>query len=222
MTPPRSRRSVLTLTTTTGLAGLAGCVGGLLDDVTTFSASPAEVSDTGTDETGYQHEGTESMTEEREFAGETVEVTNYIAEYHRTIDLPALDGDQEAAVFATISSPQVGVAGQQFNPLDDMATHEVVELIQEQYDGLAVGDQIDDRSVDTLGQTVTVDVFEGEATFIGEMDLDVRLDVTTPDHGDDHLVIVGVYPDFAVDDTGTLPDESDNVDTLIRELEHEG
>ncbi|MFP8956224.1 DUF6517 family protein [Natrialbaceae archaeon A-CW3] len=215
-----SRRHVLATTSAAALAATAGCVGDLLDDATTFSASPAEVSGSAQSETGYDHRETDSFTEEREVAGETVEVTNYLAEYTRSLEVSALGGSYEAAVFATICSPQVSVAGQDFNPLAEMDTREIIRLVQEQYEDMQIGDRINERSVDGLEQTLTVESYEGQARLVGEGEIDVCFDVSTPDHGGDHLVLIAVYPNGGEGGIDVLPDEADRVDTLLSNLEH--
>ncbi|TYL37119.1 hypothetical protein CV102_19075 [Natronococcus pandeyae] len=208
-------------TAAAGCVGVsAGCLNGLIDDVTTFSASPAVVDESAADEAGYTYQGTEETVRSETVAGEDVEATNYITEYTRTIETPlgVLGGDVDAGVFAVITTPQVSVADEDFNPVGDMTSEEIVELIQDQYDELEVGDSIDGRAVEALdGTTVSLDSYEGEAAFQGQQEVDVFLDIATPDHGGDHFVIVGVYPD-----DGNLPSDSerDRVDVIIRGLEH--
>lgn len=207
-------------TAAVGCVGVsAGCLSGLIDDATTFSASPAVVDESAADEAGYEYRGTEETVRSETVAGEEIEATNYISEYTRTIETPlgALGGDVDAGVFAVITTPQVSVAGEDFNPVGDMTSEEIVQLIQDQYDELEIENDIGGRTVDTLDSTISLDSYEGEATFQGQQGVDVFLDIATPDYGGDHFVIVGVYPD-----DGDLPIESerDRVDVMIRGLEH--
>lgn len=208
-------------TAAVGCVGVsAGCLGSLIDDVTSFSASPAVVSESAADEAGYEYQGTEETMRSEEVAGEDVEATNYISEYTRTIETPlgALGGDVDAGVFAVITTPQVRVADTDFNPVGDMTNEEIVQLIQDQYDDLEVENSVGGRAVEALdGTTVSLESYEGEATFQGQQGVDVFLDIATPDHGGDHFVIVGVYPD---DEDLPLESERDRVDVLIRGLEH--
>lgn len=229
-----NRRRLLGAVATAGTVAAAGCLGGLLGEMTTFAASPATVSADAREEAAYDDGGTEELVEEREFAGETVEVRNYASEYYRTIDLPGLE-PIEAAVFATITSPTVGVAGQDFNPLAEMDDDEIAELIQGQYTELSIGDRVDGREVETLGTAVSVTTYEGQAALvdaetpalavdllvdeaipdeIDPTDVDVLVDIATTTHGDDHLVLVGIYPDY-------VPEEERRVTTLIEGLEHD-
>ncbi|WP_306058126.1 DUF6517 family protein [Natronococcus wangiae] len=207
-------------TAAVGCVGVsAGCLSNLIEDATTFSASPAVVGESAADEAGYEYQGTEETVRSEEVAGEDVEATNYISEYHRTIEtLSVLGGDVDAGVFAVITTPQVSVAGEDFNPVGDMSNAEIIELIQSQYEELSVGKSVGGRAVDAFdGTTVSLESYEGEAAFRDQAEIDVFLDIATPDHGGDHLVIVGVYPD-----DGNLPrnSERDRVDTMIRGLEH--
>lgn len=218
------RRTFVAATTTGAVGAIAGCLGDLLDDVTTFEASPIRTTPDAADEAGYTYEGTDERVEEREFAGESVEATNYVSQYTRTIDLPIdpLGAEPEAGAFALVSTPQVSVADQQFNPVGEMDTAELAEYVQEQYDGLAIDRDVGGRAIgaddiDGLETGVSFDTYEGTATLLGEIDLDVFVDVAQPDHGDDHLVIVAVYPD---DEAVPIDSERDRIDTMVRGIEH--
>lgn len=206
------RRRFVTGVVTAGIASTAGCLGDLLDDATSFEANPATVSDEAADSAGYEHQGTEERTEEEEFAGQTVEVTNHVAEYHRSLGAEELD-DQHLGVFAAIATPKVEVAGETFNPVGDMDNAEIVDLVQDQYSGLTIDGSTGTRDVDTLDTTAEVETFEGTAD-AGPGEVDVLVDVSRIEHGSDFVVVVGVYPE-------KLPDESANVTTLIEGLEHE-
>ncbi|MFC4246208.1 DUF6517 family protein [Natribaculum luteum] len=224
------RRFVATLGAGSVVAS-AGCLGSLIDDLTTFASTPATVTEDALAAADYEHKGTEEMVETREFASESVEVTNYISQYHRTVEFPGI-GSIEAAVFATITSPQVGVAGKDFNPLDKWDDDEIVELIQEQYEQLQIDSSVDSRDVATLDQSESVTTYEGQAALASDVapdssdlslldgtvsdltEIDVLVDVATFKHDGDHVVIVGVYPDH-------VPEESERVTTLIKGLEHE-
>ncbi|WP_255170761.1 DUF6517 family protein [Natrononativus amylolyticus] len=211
------RRAYLAGASATGLALTAGCVTAALEDyleeATTFSASPATVDDEVASDAGYTHQETTSIEESEEFAGETVEVTNYLTEYTRSVDVPGL-GELEAGVFSVITSPRVSVADQQFNPLAEMDSEQIVELVQDQYDGLSIDRLLGKRAVSGLGQSVSVETHEGSATLLSDAELDILLDIAQPDHGGDHFVIVGVYP-------ADLPDEDERVDAMIGGLEHD-
>ncbi|WP_339103657.1 DUF6517 family protein [Haloterrigena salinisoli] len=202
----------------------AGCLSGLIDDATTFEASPIRVSEDAADAAGYAYTGTEELVEEREFAGETVEVTNYITEYTRTLELPMdeLGPEQEAGVFALVSTPQVTVAGEDFNPVDEMSRAELIEYVQGQYEDFEVGDNVGGRAVtkgdiDGLDVTISYDRWEGAATLQGSAEVDVYVDVAKAEHGDDHLVIIAVYPD---DENVPLESEAERAETMTTGIQH--
>ncbi|SDR41517.1 DUF6517 family protein [Natronobacterium texcoconense] len=214
------RRSFVATVVATGAVASAGCLGDVLEDVTTHSASPAVVADAATDETAYEYRGTEETVRTETVAGESIEATNYISEYVRTIDLPidAFDAETEAGVFGLVTTPRVSVAGEEFNPVGELSHAEIAEHVQDQYGDLAVDDEpIDRRTRETLGQSITVDSFEGEATLLEDRRVDVYVDVSQPDHDGDHLVITGVYPDV---DGLEREAERDRIDALIDGIEH--
>ncbi|NUB92104.1 hypothetical protein HT576_13865 [Haloterrigena sp. SYSU A121-1] len=202
----------------------AGCLSDLIDDATTFEASPIRVSEDAAGEAGYEYQGTEELVEEREFAGESVEVTNYITEYTRTIELPleAFGSDTKAGVFALVSTPQVSVAGEEFNPVGEMSKAELVDYLQGQYEGLEVGDNVGGRAItkdeiDGLDAAVRFDTWEGAATLQGETEVDVYVDVARAEHGGDHVVVVAVYPD---DENVPMESEQDRADTMTAGIQH--
>lgn len=217
-----NRRQFVAAAAVASVGVSAGCLGDLLDDVATFSAAPAIVSESAAEEAGYEYRGTTETVRLETFAGEDVEATNYISEYTRTIETPlgvlGGSGNVEAGAFAIITTPQVRLADEDFNPVGDMTNEEIVELIQDQYENLSVERSIGGRAIEALDETiVSIESYEGEATFRGEQGIDVYLDVAQPDHDGDHFVIVGVYPD---DSELPLESERDRVDTMIRGLEH--
>jgi hypothetical protein len=214
-----NRRQFVSAATVGGVGALAGCLSDLIDDVTTFSASPAAVTESAVDDAGYVYQGTEETVESEQVAGQDIEVTNYISEYTRTIEMPfgILDDGIEAGVFAVITTPQVSVAGEDFNPVGDMSNEEIVQYVQEQYDELSIEGAIGGRAVDALDGTVSLEEYEAEATLHGEYGLDVFFDIAQFDYGGDHFVIVGVYPD--VEDL-PLESERERIDTMVGGLEH--
>lgn len=219
-----NRRRFVATAAVGSVGASAGCLSGLIDDATTFEASPIRVSEDAAAEAGYEYTGTEELVEEREFAGETVEVTNYITEYTRTIDLP-LDGlgsDPEAGVFALVSTPQVSVAGEEFNPVGEMSKAELVEYLQEQYEDLEVGDNVGGNAVerdriDGLDVTISFDRWTGSATLHGETEVDVYVNVAKAEHAGDHLVVVAVYPD---DENVPMETEEDRAETMTEGIRH--
>ncbi|WP_254767966.1 DUF6517 family protein [Salinilacihabitans rarus] len=201
-----------------GVGATAGCLDPLLAGATSREATPATVSAAAAAETGYVHDETRTEVDEEEVGGETVELTSHVAEYVRPVDL-AGGTEVVAGGFAAIASPQVSIAGEEFNPVGEMDTRELTGFVRKRYADLSIGDSIGGRTVETLGTSVEVETFAGEATFDEDAPvenletLDVRLDVARFEHGGDHLVVGGVYPEM-------LPGEQARVTTLIEGLEH--
>jgi hypothetical protein len=214
-----NRRQLVGAAAVFALGGSAGCLGDILDDVTTYSASPAVVNETAADDAGYVYQGTEEVVESERVAGEEIEATNYISEYTRTIELPldVIDDGVDAGVFAVVTTPQVSVAGEEFNPISDMDNEELIEQIQTQYDELSIEGSVGGRAVDALDGTVSLETYEGEAALLGQWGIDILLDISQLEFGDDHFVILGIYPD---DRNLPVGSEEERIDTMVRGLEH--
>ncbi|WP_129115644.1 DUF6517 family protein [Halegenticoccus tardaugens] len=192
--------------------------GGCLDFVTgeealTFEAEPARTDEETASDAGYELEEEESQTVEREFsaAGQTrtVEATNEIATYEKTMRIPVV-GEAKLGVFAVISSPAVEVAGKTFNPIGDYDHDELVEMLTSNYEGLSDPEKVDERSATVLGSDETVSKYEATATFEGQ-EVDVFVHVAKA-RDDDFVVPLGVYPRDA--------DEEENVVSMMEAIEH--
>ncbi|MFB6068425.1 MAG: DUF6517 family protein [Halobacterium sp.] len=196
------------------LVATSGCLGFLSGPVT-FSASKATVSDSALQETGYEEAKVTSseLTKTFSVAGQSknVTVTNWIAMYERTVDVPVL-GQQRAAVFGAFASPQVKVLGQTFNPIKDYSAKELASLAQQQYSGLSVGQAVSTRNMTVLNQSTTVTKFEGQASISGQ-NVDVYVHVTKVKHDGDFVVAVAIYPQ-------RLDGEQQKVDRLLTGLQH--
>jgi hypothetical protein len=209
-----SRRTLLA--STTGLlAATAGCLGVITGDGS-YAASPATVADDAAADADYEHARTERSTVERTFSAadqeRTVEVTNWMVEYHKTVSIGPL-AERKAAVFGTFTSPNVSVLGQSFNPLSKLSTREIANRMQGQYEGLSVGDEIDSVEVQITGTATTVSTFEGTATFDGQA-VDVFLVLNDPvKHEGDFVVCMAVYPQ-------DMDGEHETVVGLMQSLEH--
>jgi hypothetical protein len=199
------------------LATLAGCGFITGSEALAFSASPATPTTDALSETGYEEQSVEEQVVTRNFsaAGQTrtVEVTNQLAQYERSVDLGPL-GSQRAAVFVTFASPEVSVAGQTFNPIADLSEREILQRFESQYSDISVGEEVGSQTVSTLGQSTELQQFDGSAT-LGGSEVDVYIHVTKFQHEGDYIVGVGIYPQ-------RLDGESENVVTLVEGLEHDG
>lgn len=198
----------------------AGSFGGCLEFVTgesaaEFEATPARVDEDALDETGYESAGVEEDVIERQFevADQTREVvvTNYRSAYRKTIDVGPL-GEQEGAVFTALTTPQVNVLGREFNPVAEMDTDELAEMVQDQYEGIDETEHVEDGQVTIGGETTTQSKYEARGSLEGEP-VDLNLHVSEAvEMGEDFVVIVGGYPQ-------AHPAEEDNVLRLMEAVE---
>lgn len=201
-----------------GLASLAGCAA--LTGSVEFSASAATVSQDALDETKFQKYQTDEPVAERTFeAGgqsKTVEVKNVVTQYDKAVDLSAIGlGRHQAAVFATLSTPQVEVLGKTFNPVGEMSTDDLAALIQERYEDISVGELESESQVSVAGQSTTMARYPAAAALAetgAEVDLWLHLTEAVTANGD-FVVTFGGYP--------TLIDHGAEVEILTQATTHE-
>lgn len=199
------------------LVATAGCNVLVGDEPLEYEASPVTIPNETLSETGYESAGVSERLVTRNFSAASrerqVNVTNQLARYERAIDLGPL-GSIRAAVAATFSSPQVTVLGEEFNPIEDLSTREILTRFASEYKSITVGSQIGSRNVTSLGETRTLQRFEGTAVLSGQ-EIDVYIEATAAfAHGDDFVVFVAIYPQ-------QLSGEHDVIMSLFRALEHE-
>lgn len=210
------RRAVLGAVAGT-VAATSGCLGVLTgEEALEREAAPALVRSGTVEDTGYELASSDSEELEREVtvAGETrtVRAVNRIAEYHRTVSVPGF-GEQEFAVFAIISTPAFEIAGRTMSPVEEWSNRELATRIQEQYENLEVGAEVDQHTVGTLSTQLALSTFEGTASFDGQDGVEVYLHVGKVQHEDDFVIVVGLHPRL-------LPDEGETIRRLVRNLEH--
>ena len=195
----------------------SGCIGFLTgSSALTFEADDVRVSEQALSDTGYEEsrDTTQEITRTFTAAGESrnVTVTNHVAEYQRSVSL--LGTSQPYARATVISSPEVEVAGQTFNPLADLSNRDLAQQLQSEYETVQNVRFEENRTVTVLGDEVTVSKFSAEATTEGGQSVDVYVHVTKTRDGDDFVVGVAVYPQ-------ALDDEQESVDTLLAGIQHE-
>ncbi len=210
------RRHVIAAVKVGAVGTLAGCLRLLEDDLTRFEASPVSVSSDASEEAGYEHQQTEGLLVEREFeaAGqsESVEVINYQVEYDKGVDIGPL-GRQRGAVFITLSTPKVAVLEQECNPVEDMSTSELVELVQDSYDRISNASAEETEDVTILEQETVQKRFAAEADF-GGTNFDVYLHISgAVEAEDDFVIAIAVYPQLV------RIEEEDNVLALMESVE---
>ncbi len=213
-----TRRQVLAAGAVAGVGGLAGCLGWPDDQL---AASPATVGTGALAETGYDEHVVEEWPIERTVdrfgIDRTISVTNWYAEYDRSVSLPGLSRLQ-AAVVSVLSTPQISILGRTVNPVGEYSTGELVALIQERYDEVRDIRFVDEESVTTLDTETTIDRYRASARLIeAGTTIDVYLAITEPvSHGDDFVIPIAIYPQFL-----GLEVESASVRTLLEAIDHE-
>lgn len=214
----------------TGLAiGTAGCVGTIPfvgDEPIEFAAAAPSIPQAALDDTGYEEQEPEEivLTPTVEAAGQTQEIVirNWRAEYDKSVDLEDLglpvDQGFRAATLGVLTTPQVRLLGETFNPVADMDSAELAELAQDRYESVNNVEKVGEREAEVAGTTTTVGEFEAEAELIaGNIAVDLAMCVAEAvESGDDLVVAVGAYP-LLIEDT-----ERENVTSLMAAIEHDG
>jgi hypothetical protein len=169
----------------------SGCTG-VLSGTQTFEAKPAKTKASVASNAGYELQGVEELTAEREFASQTVRVVNKVATYEKSLSIPLL-GSAKLGVFATISTPAIELAGKTFNPVGEYSNDQLVEMLQSNYEGISDAREVSSETVAVLGSETTVTKYAGKAAFGGQQ-LDVNIHVTKVRSDADFVVCFGVYP----------------------------
>jgi len=190
-----NRRRLVVGTAGVAVSALAGCLGAVgLDE---HEATPAGVERSAREETGYERTNVEEMVvRESVDAGVSEEITvrNYLTEHEKGVDLGPV-GNVQAAAFNLLTSPQISIAGREFNPIEAMSAEELIELVEADFDGIDDVEHVADGEVSILGQETAESVFEAEAAVGAGISVDVNVHVTESVRTDeDHLVAIAVYP----------------------------
>ncbi len=189
------RRELLTVAGGVATVGIAGCLGVVGMDE--HEASPAGVDPAVREETGYEQVGIDDIVVEETFevggVSEDVRVTNYLTEHEKGIDLGPI-GTVQAAAFVVLTSPQISIVGQELNPIAEMSSEELIDLLEADFDDISDAEHVSDEETTVLDQETTESLFEAEAAFNG-MTADVNIHITeSVQTENDHLVAIGVYP----------------------------
>lgn len=177
--------------------GLAGCLDVLSGGPVEFEANPVTVSDAAVGDAGYSLAGVNEMVIEREFEvadrSQEVRVTNQQAQYEKALELGPL-GSVQAGVFTVLSTPQVRVLEREFNPVAEMSTGDLAEMVQESYEGLDGLERVGAEERSILGQSTNHARFEGSAALSGT-DVEVIVHLTEAvETEEDLVVVVAVHP----------------------------
>jgi hypothetical protein len=211
-----NRRQYLAGAATVGVAGLAGCLDVLLGEDLEFEASPGRVPDATLAETGYEHVRTDSRTIERtlEAGGESRDVTatNQHVEYGKQVSVGGMDlGDAHPARFMVLTTPQVSVLGQSFNPIAHLSARQLIAF-QDGYSNVGELGGGSDTQVTIAGETTSWNTFQTSAQMAGQS-IDVLVHVTDAVPLDGDLVVtIGAHP-------AQLAGEADTLRTLAEAVE---
>jgi len=192
-----NRRSLLAGTAAAGVVALSGCLSSALSATTSLESTPASIDQAVLDATGYQLVGTDEIVNEEDVdvAGfsDTIVVTSHLAEYEKALEVDEFV-EQPTAMFTILSTPKISIAGRTFNPVAEMSSQELVELIADNYDEIADLEYETDEVVTILDQSVDKARFTADASFSG-IPLELNIHVTEAvERDDDLLVTIGVYP----------------------------
>lgn len=200
------RRDVLGVLGLAGAASLAGC--GLLQGSFEQRASPAGVEQGTLDEQGFEHRETEELTftETVDAVGQSrdLRLTNWLV----TFGKPAGGFGPDAAQFHLFSTPSVTVAGNEINPFDDLGAEQVLGRVA---GGGTSLDKQGSRTVETLGNEVTVERFRTERQIGGES-VAATVHIGRFSNDGDLLAAVGTHPEAL--------DETDSIDAVAGAIEH--
>jgi len=191
------RRALLAGTAAASVLGVSGCLSGILGTVTSLESTPAGVSESALESTGYEVAGIEEIvTEETVEAAEqseTISVTSHLSRYDKRVGIEGV-AEQATATFAVLSTPQLAVAGRTFNPVGEMSAREVADLLADSYDNISNIEPDTEETITILDQSTTKSRFTAEASYF---DFPIELDVHVTEaveRDDDFLVSLGVYP----------------------------
>lgn len=222
-----NRRTYLGAIGAVGVTGLAGCTGSIPfvgDETMEFSATVASIPPATLDDTGYEEQEIDEVVNEEtvEAAGQRqdVLVTTWQAEYDKSVDVTEfglpVDDEIQGAVFTVLSTPQVSVLSRTFNPVGDMDSEELAEMVQDRFDGIDELERVGEDTVSIREESTAVGEFETAAELRDDGHaIDVTLHIAEAvESGDDLIVGVGGYP------TAMRRDERDRVMALFRSIEH--
>ncbi|WP_264782012.1 DUF6517 family protein [Haladaptatus sp. T7] len=217
-TTSRSRRRVLQLTGTVGVALASGCLDMFPSGSVEAEATPVTVSDEALSKTGYSLVDTEGFGLTSGFdlpdGFEGVSVHSQISKYRRNgtdASLPAL--------YFGLSVPIAKVSGRTIDPLREMNEREIIETeggvidtaFSNNYGTVTVSGKNGTKSINLLGTTTDLVTFDGTAKKDGAS-TDLRFFVAKTVDDGDQIAVVGAQPSNAANE--------DAFRRLTRALQH--
>lgn len=214
-------RRLLPVTALVFLVVTTGCLGVLSSDNLSFSASKATIETNAVSNAGYAHEETQKLYLNRtvEAGGQKkrVEVTNWAALYTKSASVGGADPQKVAAV-AVLSSPEVKVLGQSFNPLAKLSDEELIKEVisrggsMTSQGGVRDVEKVGSTKATILGERTDVTKFSATVEMDGQ-EIDAYVHVAKVTHDGDVVLVVGVYPK-------ALSNEETNVLSMMQAVQH--
>ena len=177
----------------------AGC-SGLLGEDQTFEATEISVSDDALEETGYESAEEPEHTFSETVGNDTqVNITSHLSEYET-------EYDNGSGYFLALASPKadVGGIGIDANPLGEYDKKRLVAEATSRSGEVDINVDEDDlqtvenTTVTVLDTDATVTTYESTVERSGS-EVDALIHATRLEHGDDHVIAVGVHPKAAGD-----------------------
>lgn len=204
-----------------GIGALSGCstaseLAG--DGPIERTAASAVLSQSAVDETEYEQSTQQERTVEREVSAGGQQ-RKIIAGNKITLYEKAIDDLARGSLFGVVSTPGFTIAGQTLNPVAGMSNAELIDIVGQEFNGLADASEISTQTRTVLGSETTVSKFDATANFGGqEFDIYIYTGSVENQRNDDGQsdVVVGAggYPQ-AFDDT-----EADIVEGFFDAIEH--
>ena len=182
----------------TGTA-LAGCSEVNIDEPLRFESTPAYISDSVLEETGYEERDRDEIRIQRSFdvGGDdrTVTVTNQLVTYEQSVTTEvSVPEELSNSVFATVTTPSIELLGQELNPVAEMSNEELIEEAGDQFGRIENIEISGEAEITILGEATTRTQFSAE-TQLADANVDVYLHVNNPVKRDEEFVSgVGVHP----------------------------
>lgn len=197
-----NRRTLLGGVGVAGLTALSGCLGVVGMDE--HEASPGSVEEGVYEDAGYEPSVVTDIAAEEEVSigpySEDISVTNYATEYQKEVSMGPL-GNQSGAIAIVLTTPQIGVAGQNFNPIEDKSAEEFVEMLEDEYDDISTVSHDEKAEITILGTDTIRSRFVADATYEGyDTTVDLHVSEAVPTDNDDLLLTICIYPQDARDD----------------------
>lgn len=194
----------------------SGCLGALVgNEPLAFSASEATIGDDALAGSGYEHDETQKLELNRtvEAGGQSrqVEVTNWAAVYTKSIEIEGI-GEQQLAALAVLSTPEVNVLGQTFNPVGQMDNGELIEQVVSQQGSVRDIEEVGTSEITMLGETAEVTKFSATIEIDGQ-EVDGYVHIGQVTHDGDIVLVAGMYPK-------ELSNEEENIFELMSAVEH--